>query len=150
VLSLYAFECRHIRRPTSTRGGTTTSFQHLLESVNGTFGLQIQNDNPILSNESRIGVGAHAFAKLAWKILLIHSLAHELHRRGPARRVLKSSARADHLFQGVISDSWFFVYSAVDDFVDAQVFRREMREVPALQVWCSPIGAPALPFLSTT
>jgi len=36
---------------------------------------------------------------------------------GPGGRRFKSS-RPDHSFQRVISDSWFFVYSGVDDFVD--------------------------------
>ena len=36
---------------------------------------------------------------------------------GPGGRRFKSS-RPDHSFQEVISNSWFFVYSTVDDFVD--------------------------------
>src|SRR5690348_7892324 len=40
------------------------------------------------------------------------------YRRQAARKVLKSSARADHSFQQDKLYFWLFIYSGVDDFVD--------------------------------
>src|SRR5260370_4034583 len=52
---------------------------------------------------------------------------------GPGGRRFKSS-RPDHSFQGVISDSWSFIYTTVDKIVDGHILR--IQHVCAEAGWC--------------
>src|SRR5260370_21052677 len=62
-----------------------------------------------------------------------HDLVNLSFSSGPGGRRFKSS-RPDHSFQGVISDSWSFIYTTVDKIVDGHILR--IQHVGAEAGWC--------------